>query len=362
MGINYNGTNVTRVFWSDAAHTNVEIDRVYWTDSQNNRKIVYEAPRYVEGTWLFFPTLTTSLSTQVQSDFWNGEYVHDESVNFQSNDVAYNSFAIVRYGGTSYGRSGGRDTAYAYNNETWSDEGRRIITFTSRQQVSASFYGWLLSNAMPCVGVPTGTNYVYHKGLTHFYIVAQIKVKPTGGTVTLYQKILKERVSSWTTGDYFEFSAGLKTVSLGSNQWQIKLKTNRYEYEICRVTSTSLPNIGLQKFFLTEINSIENKVIPVATLHFLVDYYGDIMVTRTYQGIEDDTFAWAPEFTGNGADRRETIIYADCGTLITLTHMEGESLYFSQMYDWEEIQYNGSVAVYRVPPDEGDYYLSFDHS
>ena len=95
--------------------------------------------------------------------------------------------------------------------------------------------------------------------------------------------------------------------------------------------------------------SEEEEEVVTCTITLTPDDFGDIRVDYIFNGVSTHTQA------GAGFD---TTITVDCGSAITLTHLEGETPTFHCSYhqDWH------SGNNFTAPNEPGNYYWSFDHN
>lgn len=145
-------------------------------------------------------------------------------------------------------------------------------------------------------------------------------------------------------GIFFNLDTYKDSLDVGTNTLVVKATGNGNPYKDSvysdEVTYT-VSNIDL-----------DNKCV----MKFYVDSYGDIDIDYVKNGTNISVRAFENE---------TTVIAADWGSVFTLTHLNGESIYFGSMYQFEEVTTDKTnsddIIAFRVP-STSTHSLSFDHS
>lgn len=352
MPLSWNSTDINRVYWKDPAQSTnfMDIEKIYFTDNSYNSLIWYSTA--INGDWLLNENIFNASAIQ-------------ENIQFKSLTESYAGIEYVKddpnYPYLIYrGKGSTLDNPVAYfvgSEAAWDSAGYRILNFgNSKLFPSREFYNWLNNNATKMVKLTTGTTYRLRRTASKVGFAAVFPYRTS--TTGVNYGAVKENY--FTTEQEFTITPDIGYDSNGNGTYTFVIRTNGIG-NVPLSTINERPTMGGSKqLFIIGASIIEEVAnTPKATVTISNDHYGEIKVTYKENNVEKTIYC--P--TGNGPlDRYDTTFTVDAGSQFTMEHMEGESLWWNGMYDWNIVYDNGSIVTVQLPEGEATYYLAFDHS
>lgn len=340
MSLKFGSSEVTSVIWNNTPVTKV----IY------NGTVVWEASTYpLSGTWIFAENIN-SYANDSSGILTSGSFSYD--ISFTSNDREYSSITCIAgsEGGVRYYNADNNQylTYYLQGNTTgtWVEgEEYRIITFTEEQEVPKAFYDWFTYRARQFHSVSVGTDYLVTASTGYTDLKGSVTTRLNGAYSFQFTDITVDTEFVFADSDVYAYQDG--------NYYYIVLRTSLGDFEVASIYTTTAPTISKSTLSITGESVQRYSSTPSCTLVLDVDAYGDIEVVYVKNGVTKNITAPANE---------TTTIEADCGSEITFTHTEGESIWFDIMTQWETVSNAGSVKTFKVPSESDTYTLRFDHA
>ena len=353
MPLSWNGTDINRVYWKDPSLSgnSIDIEKIYFTDNSYNSLIWYSTA--INGDWLLDENIFNASIISESIDFNSATETYS-GIEYVKDDPNY-PYLIYRGRGSNLDKVVGR---YVSSEAEWGNAGYRILNFGNAKLFpSREFYNWLNNYATKMVKLTTGTTYKLNRTASKvgFAVVFPYRTSTGGETFGAVKE------NYFTTGQEFTITPDVGYNNNGDGTYTLVLRTNGIG-DIPLSTINARPTIGMEYIYIIGASILEEVAnTPKATITIGNDAYGEIKVTYKENNVEKTIYC--PPYTGtNSSDKLDTTFTADAGSQFTMQHMEGESLWWNGMYDWNIVYDYGSIVTVQLPEGEATYHLNFDHS